>query len=348
MRNNSLNAIAKALVAEGKGILAADDDAPEMSQRFKSMGNPSEDYQLHDYWTMLFSTPGINKFLSGVILCDEAARLSASSGGRFVELLTNQGIIPGINVAIGTRPFTNTSAEVITIGLDRLPDQLKQYSDLGLRFTKWQAMIAVGDGIPSPGCINENAFELARFAYLSQQAGLLPIVEPDVQMSGDHSIERCQQITENTLNAVFEALARCGVVLEEMILKPNMVLPGRDCKVRSSVAEVAQATVTTLRKCVPPAVPGIAFLSGGQSDHLATAHLNAMNAMSEDHDWSLTFCFGRALQTRALKSWCDEPTDTTSAMAALYRRASLNGAASRGKYTADMELDAPIEQLESA
>lgn len=344
MTERNLEAVAKALVAEGKGILAADEDAGMMVTRFNSLGIPPTDENRHKYWEMLFATPGMNKYINGIILCEEALCHRTADGTPLVDILASQNMIPGVNVDKDTTPLEGTSGEVITAGLDDLHERLDKYLMHGAKFTKWRAVIAIGDSIPTNYCIDANALALARFASLSQKAGMVPFVEPDVLIAGAHSIERCQAVTEVTLERVFQALSNQDVKLEQIVLKASMVLPGKDHIPQSEVAEVAEATVAALRKLVPAAVPGVAFLSGGQSNELATAHLNAMNAMAESHQWRLSFCFGRALQERPVKIWAGQASNIADAQAAFSLRARLNGAACRGTYDSSMELDVPDGQ----
>ncbi len=328
---------ARALVAEGKGILAADESTPTIKKRFDTIGVGSTAESRRAYREMLFTTPGVGDFISGVILFDETLRQKAADGTPFVDVLEGQGIIPGIKVDKGAKPLAGAPGETVTEGLDGLRDRLAEYHALGARFTKWRAVITIGDGLPSAACIEANAHALARFAALSQEAGLVPIVEPEVLMDGDHGIERCAEVTEATQRVVFHALVEQRVVLEGMLLKPNMVLPGKDHLPHAGVEEVAAATLRALRRCVPAAVSGIVFLSGGQTDEIATAHLNAMNAMAGAHPWQLSFSYGRALQGPPLKAWCGKTANVTHAKDAFHHRARLNGAARYGKYRPDME-----------
>ncbi len=340
MTASDLEATAKALVAPGKGILAADESSPTIKKRFDSINVESTEENRRAYREILFTTPGVGEFISGVILFDETIRQKASDGVPFVEVLKSQGIIPGIKVDKGAKPLAGAPGEKVTEGLDGLRDRLQEYFDLGARFTKWRAVIAIGDGLPSTYCIDVNAHALARFAALSQEAGLVPIVEPEVLMDGDHDLARCAEATEATLARVFAALRDQRVVLEGMLLKPNMVLDGKDHAPKASVEEVAAATVKTLRRTVPAAVPGIVFLSGGQTDEEATAHLNAMNAMDAAHPWQLSFSYGRALQAPPLKTWAGNAANAEAAKKAFYRRAKLNSAARYGRYSPEMEREA--------
>ena len=340
MTTDQLVATANALVAPGKGILAADESTGTIKKRFDSIGAVSTEENRRDYRELLFTTPGAGDFISGVILYDETIRQSAADGTSFVELLTGQGIIPGIKVDTGAKPLAGAPGETVTEGLDGLRERLAEYYELGARFTKWRAVIAIGDGIPGRHCIHANAEALARFAALSQEAGLVPIVEPEVLMDGDHSIERCAEVTEAVQHGVFRALRLHRVALEGMLLKPNMVLPGTDHDPQASVAAVAEATLAVFRRTVPAAVPGIVFLSGGQSDERATAHLSAMNALSDSPPWQLSFSYGRALQAPPLKAWAGKAENADAARQALHHRARLNGEARYGRYTAAMEKDA--------
>jgi fructose-bisphosphate aldolase, class I len=336
MDPHDLAATARAVVAPGKGILAADESTGTIEKRFKSIEvSPTEEHR-RAYRELLFTTDGAGEFISGVILFDETIRQRTADGTPFPEALRAQGIIPGIKVDKGAKPLAGFEGERITEGLDGLRDRLGEYRDLGARFTKWRAVITIGDGIPTQGCIDANAEALARFAALSQEAGLVPIVEPEVLMDGDHTIQRCFEVTTATLAGVFAALRRHRVRLDGMLLKPNMVLPGSDCPEQASVQAVAEATVRCLREVVPASVPGIVFLSGGQSDELATAHLDAMNRLAEQ-PWQLSFSYGRALQAPALKAWKGDPANGPAAQQAFYHRAKLNGAARYGSYRGEME-----------
>ena len=336
---HDLEVTAAALVAKGKGILAADESTPTIEKRFKSIGVPSTEDSRRAYRELLFTTPGIDAHISGVILFDETIRQAAADGTPLVEVLTRQGILPGIKVDTGAKPLAAAPGEKITEGLDGLRDRLSEYRELGARFAKWRAVIAIGDGLPSRYCLEANAEALARYAALSQEAGLVPIVEPEVLMDGDHTIDRCFEVTEAALHATFAALFAQRVVYEQTLLKPNMVLCGAGCPETAGIQEVATATVRCLRRAVPAAVPGIVFLSGGQSAELATAHLNAMNAMGETHPWQLSFSYGRALQEPPLKTWKGDAANVGKAQAAFAHRARLNGAARYGKYTESMERE---------
>ncbi|MHC4080074.1 MAG: class I fructose-bisphosphate aldolase [Planctomycetota bacterium] len=336
---HDLEATARAIVAEGKGILAADESFPTIEKRFKSIGVPSTEDNRRSYRELLFTTPGIGEHISGVILFDETIRQAAADGATFVEVLASQGVMPGIKVDKGAKPLAAARGEKVTEGLDGLRDRLSEYRDLGARFTKWRAVITIGDGIPSRYCLDANAEALSRFAALSQEAGLVPIVEPEVLMDGDHTIDRCFEATEAALHATFDALYAQRVVYEQTLLKPNMVLSGKGCPQQASVEEVARQTVRCLRRAVPAAVPGIVFLSGGQTNEQATARLSAMNALDETHPWQLSFSYGRALQEPPLKAWNGDAANVTKAQEAFAHRARLNGAARYGKYTESMEKE---------
>lgn len=332
-----LESTARALVPSGRGILAADESHPSIEKRFAALGIENTVENRRVYRQMLFTTPEAAAFISGVILFDETIRQKADDGTPLGDLLAKRGMIPGIKVDKGTRGLAGTAGELITEGLDGLRERLAEYRGLGARFAKWRAVITIGSGIPTPYCIDTNAHALARYAALCQEAGLVPIVEPEVLMDGDHSIERCAEVTEATLHAVFAALHRQRVSLEGMLLKPNMVLSGKSCPRQAGVQEVAEATVRSLRRTVPAAVPGIVFLSGGQRDELATAHLNAMNAMAETHPWQLSFSYGRALQAAAQKAWMGDPGRIAAGQKAFHHRARLNGLARSGRYAPEME-----------
>src|SRR2546428_1462223 len=337
MKNENLESVARKLVAPGKGILAADESSPTIEKRLKSINVSSTEENRRAYREILFTTAGAGDFISGVILFDETIRRKTRDGRAFVKALEEQGIIPGIKVDKGTKAMANFPGEKITEGLDGLRERLTEYrQQLGARFTKWRAVITIGDGIPTRSCIDTNAELLARYAALSQEADLVPIVEPEVLMDGDHTIERYFEATEQTLRSVFQALAAHRVVLEAMLLKPNMVVSGKECPQQASVQEVAEATVRCMKRVVPAAVPGLVFLSGGQTDLQATEHLNAMNQPS-DLPWQLSVSFGRALQAPVLKVWTGEAANVTAAQQAFHHRAWCNSKARFGKYTEDME-----------
>jgi fructose-bisphosphate aldolase class I len=334
---NGIQDIAQSMVAKGKGILAADESTPTCTNRFGSINVESTEENRNAYRDMLFTADGIENHISGVILFDETIRQSTVNGSiPFPEHLSALGIIPGIKVDKGAKQLANSDDEKITEGLDGLRDRLKEYYELGARFAKWRAVVTIGEEIPTAYCISANAHALARYAALCQEQGLVPIVEPEILMNGDHTIEESYQLTTETLYTVFYELVAQGVELEGMVLKPNMVLSGYDCSEQASVKEVAEMTVDCFFNTVPAAVPGIAFLSGGQSDELATAHLNAMNQI-DGTPWNLTFSYGRALQTPALKAWSGKAENIHAAQEALMKRAIFNGLATKGEYSSDME-----------
>jgi fructose-bisphosphate aldolase, class I len=324
-----LQDIARALVAEGRGFLAADESFPTIKKRFESFGIPDTEDDRRAYREMLFTTPGIGQFISGVIMFDETIRQKASDGTPMPEVLVRRGIVPGIKVDCGAQPIPMYPGESITEGLDRLRDRLAEYYKLGARFTKWRAVIAIGDGIPTDYCIQANADALARYAALSQEAGMVPIVEPEVLMDGDHTIEGCAVATEKTLRMVFTELGKARVLLEGTLLKPNMVLPGKNSPQHVSVQDVARTTVRVLRESVPPAVPGIMFLSGGQSPEQATERLNAMNQLGSQ-PWALAFSFARALQEPVMAAWRGKPENVPEAQRIFLRLAENNHEARYG------------------
>jgi fructose-bisphosphate aldolase class I len=322
---------AQALVAEGKGILAADESAGTIKNRFDSIGLESTEDNRRDYRTTLFTTPGAAQYISGVILFDETLRQLAADGTRLVDILTQQGIIPGIKVDVGAKPLAGHPEETVTEGLDGLRDRAAEFARLGARFTKWRGVYRIGEVIPSAAGITANAHALARYAALAQEAGLVPIVEPEVLMDGPHDIETCEAVTEEVLRTVYSELALQDVELEGTLLKPNMVLSGTECDEQADVQEVAEATVRVLKRTVPAAVPGIVFLSGGQSAEVATLHLNAMNKIG-GLPWKLSFSFGRALQAAPLKAWGGKAENVPAAQSAFLERAKANGEASLGTY----------------
>jgi len=332
MSGADLQRTARALVPEGKGILAADESFPTIEKRFDSIGIGSTEESRRDYRSMLFTAPGVGDYISGVILFDETLRQKGADGTPLVEVLRANGMIPGIKVDKGAKPLAGHPDEKVTEGLDGLRDRLNEYYELGARFTKWRAVYTIGDGIPSPACITANAHALARYAALSQEAGLVPIVEPEVLMDGDHDIDLCEEVTEEALRVVFGELSVQEVLLEGMLLKPNMVVSGKDCPDQADVEEVAVRTVRCLRRTVPAAVPGIVFLSGGQSDEDATLHLDAMNRLPEPLPWRLSFSYGRALQAAPLKAWGGKAANLSAGQAAFLERAKANGAATQGAY----------------
>jgi fructose-bisphosphate aldolase class I len=325
-------------VAGDKGLLAMDESIPTCNRRFAALGIPQTDEARRAYREMIVTTPNLGRCISGAILFDQTIHQDTKSGIPFVKVLIDAGITPGIKVDAGAKDLAGHPGEKITEGLDGLRDRLAGYAQMGARFAKWRAVIAVGNGIPSRGCIEANAQALARYAALCQEAGLVPVVEPEVLMDGDHALARCAQITEEVLRAVFEHLYLQQVTLEGMLLKPNMVVPGLACGTQATVDEVADATVKCLLRAVPAAVPGIAFLSGGQPSELASARLNAMNVRFKTHlPWKLAFSFARAIQQPAMEIWRGEATNVPAAQQALFHRADCNRAARRGEYTAAME-----------
>ncbi len=334
---SSLQEIAGQMVQKGKGILAADESTPTCTKRFESIGVDSTAESRNAYRNMLFTAEGIENHISGVIMYDETLRQSTLDGNvPFPKHMSDLGIIPGIKVDMGAKQLANSPDEKITDGLDGLRERLKEYYELGSRFAKWRAVITIGDHIPTHYCIATNAHALARYAALCQEQGLVPIVEPEILMDGTHTAEESFDLTVETLHTVFFELATQGIQLDGMVLKPNMVLSGYDCETQASVDEVAEMTVECFMNTVPAAVPGIAFLSGGQSDELATAHLNAMNKI-DGTPWNLTFSYGRALQAPALQAWGGNEENIPTAQEAFMKRANLNGLATKGEYSTDME-----------
>ena len=333
----TLEQIAQAMVAKGKGILAADESSGTIKKRFDSIGADSTEDNRRDYRELLFRTgDAMRNCISGVILYDETIRQAAADGTPLVKLIADAGAVPGIKVDTGAKDLAAAPGEKITEGLDGLRERFAEYHKLGARFAKWRAVINVGKDIPSAYCLDANAHALARYAALAQAAGIVPIVEPEVIMDGDHDIDRCFDVTQAALVALFDQLQRQRVVLEGTILKPNMVVSGTLNPVQAGVEEVAEKTVKCLRRCVPAAVPGIAFLSGGQSDEDATAHLSAMNAMF-DLPWRLTFSYGRALQAAPLQAWSGRKENVPAAQAAFAHRARMNGLATEGAWKPEME-----------
>ena len=347
MNTQDLKATAQAMVAGDKGLLAMDESNPTCNKRFARLGIPQTEEARRAYRELIVTTPGLGECISGAILYDETIRQRKKDGTPFIEAIADAGIIPGIKVDMGAKDLAGHPGEKITEGLDGLRDRLAEYSRMGARFAKWRAVIAVGEGIPSRGCIEANAHALARYAALCQEGGLVPIVEPEVLMDGGHTLERCCEVTEEVLRTVFNQLHTQGVMLEGMILKPNMVLPGSTCPRQEAVDDVADATVRCLLRSVPAAVPGIAFLSGGQSAELASARLNAMNVRFKSRlPWALAFSFARAIQQPALEIWQGQDSHVLAAQEALYHRAQCNRAARRGEYNAAMErASGSIRQL---
>jgi fructose-bisphosphate aldolase class I len=334
--SDTLNTIARAMVAPGKGILAADESTGTIGKRFDGIKVENTEENRRAYRDMLFTTKGIGDTISGVILYDETLRQKSADGTSFVELLNKNGVLPGIKVDAGAKDLSLCPGELVTEGLDNLTKRCAEYVKLGAKFAKWRAVITIGADIPSTTCIAANAHALARYASICQEAGIVPIVEPEVLMDGDHTIERCEQVTEWTLNAVFDALYIHRVSLEGSVLKPSMVISGKGCSRQAGVQEVAERTVAILKRTVPAAVAGIAFLSGGQSDELATAHLDAMNKLG-NNPWPLSFSYGRALQQPSIKTWKGAAANVAAAQAALAHRGRMNSLAALGRYSASME-----------
>ena len=332
----ALDTTAREMVAQGKGILAADESNKTMTKRLDAVGAQSTAETRGRFRELLVTTPGVEEQISGVILYDETIRQTASDGTPFPALLAGRGMIPGIKVDTGAKPLAGAEDETITEGLDGLRERLAEYHELGARFAKWRAVISIGEGLPSGYCIAANAHALARYAALCQEAGIVPIVEPEVLMDGAHSIERSEAVTAEVLRAVFAELLDQRVRLEGIVLKPNMVLSGYECPEQAGVDEVAARTLRLLRRVVPAAVPGIAFLSGGQSDESASAHLSAMNALG-GAPWELSFSYGRALQAAPLKAWGGEEANAEACQGAFAHRARCNGEARFGRYTDALE-----------
>jgi len=341
MSTQDLISIAQAMVAPGKGILAADESTGTIEKRFNSIKVENVEENRRAYRDMLFTTKGLGQYISGVILYDETLRQKSADGTSFVEVLRKQGVLPGIKVDAGAKPLALCPGETITEGLDGLAKRCTEYVKLGAKFAKWRAVIDIGQDIPSATCIQENAHALARYAAICQEAGLVPIVEPEVLMDGSHSIERCEEVTERTLNAVYDALYLDKVVLEGSVLKPSMVISGKGAARQATVDEVAERTVRTLKRTVPAAVAGIVFLSGGQSDELATAHLNAMNRIYQGKlPWPVSFSYGRALQQASLKAWKGSASNVAAGQAALLHRSRMNSLACSGRYSEKDEAQA--------
>jgi fructose-bisphosphate aldolase class I len=329
--------VAEAMVTPGKGILAADESTGSIKKRLDSINTPSTEETRRDYREMLFSAKdGMSKYISGVILFDETIRQKGKNGTPLVDLIKSTGAIPGIKLDAGAKPLALSPKETVTEGLDGLRERIKDYVGLGAQFAKWRAVIDIGQGLPSHNSIHANAHALARYAALCQEGGLVPIVEPEVLMEGNHDIDTCMKVSEWALNELYRELYYAGVVLEGTILKPNMVISGKDCAKQASREEVAEKTVKVLKRCVPSAVPGIAFLSGGQSDEDATAHLHYMNAIG-NLPWKLTFSYGRALQAAALKTWKGKAENVAAAQKAFNHRAEMNALAASGKWSQKLE-----------
>jgi len=342
--SETLKDIAEKMVAPGKGILAADESTGTIKKRFDSINTESTETSRRDYREMLFRTDeAMREYISGVILFDETLRQSAQDGTPLVEIIKAAGSVPGIKVDAGAKDLSGKPGEKVTEGLDGLRERFAEYHGLGARFAKWRAVIDIGRGgnrsIPSHNCIHANAHALARYAALAQEAGIVPIVEPEVLMDGDHDIDTCGAVTEWALKELYQELYFAGVDLEGTVLKPNMVISGKLCPTQAGIDEVAEKTVRVLKACVPSAVPGIVFLSGGQSDHDATAHLNAMNA-GYDMPWNLSFSYGRALQAAPLAAWGGDNNNWSAAQSAFLHRARMNGLAATGNWTEQVEKEA--------
>lgn len=337
MDKKSLEDIAQKMVADGKGILAADESTGTIKKRFDTIALVSTEASRRDYREMLFrSDEAMQSAISGVILYDETIRQKAADGTTLVSLIEQAGSIPGIKVDTGAKDMAGHPNEKVTEGLDGLRERLEEYFELGARFAKWRAVINIGDGIPSRGCISANTHALARYAALCQENGIVPIVEPEVIMDGSHTAETCYEVTSSVLTALYAQLDEQNVYLEGSILKPNMIVSGTECPTQASVQQVAEMTLDCFNKCVPQDVPGIIFLSGGQADELATAHLDAINKMGP-HSWKISFSYGRALQAAPLKTWSGKPENVSAAKAAFTHRASMNKLASLGEWNASLE-----------
>jgi fructose-bisphosphate aldolase class I len=336
MTATELDTIARAMVAKDKGILAADESSGTIKKRFDKIKLESTEENRRTYRELLFTTPGASDYISGVILYDETLRQKTRDGVPFAEYLTRNGMIPGIKVDLGAKPLAGFPGETVTEGLDGLRDRLAEYRKLGAKFAKWRAVIDIAQGIPTRFCIQANAHALARYAALCQEAGIVPIVEPEVLMDGAHTIERCEEVTDKTLAAVFGQLHAHRIRFEGMVLKPNMVISGMKCPTRAGAEQVAEATVRCLKRHVPAAVPGIAFLSGGQSPEEATEHLSLINQLGP-LPWELSFSYGRALQAPVLEAWRGQPGNFAAAQKAFFKRAKLNGLARTGRYVAGLE-----------
>jgi fructose-bisphosphate aldolase, class I len=336
VERSPLEETAQAMVAEGRGILAADESNPTMTKRLEVVGVESTAESRRAFRDLMFTADGAAEYISGVIMYDETIRQTTADGTPFPEFLAREGILPGIKVDTGAKPLAGSPREKVTEGLDGLRDRLREYGELGCRFAKWRAVIRIDPDLPTRGCIEANAHALARYAALCQEAGVVPIVEPEVLMEGDHTIDRSEEVTAAVLRTVFDRLAEQRVLLEGIVLKPNMLLSGYACPEQAGVEEVAERTLACFRRVVPAAVPGIAFLSGGQSDDRAAAHLSAMNTIA-GAPWELTFSFGRALVGAPLGVWSGDDSKVAAAQAALLHRARCNAAARRGEYAESME-----------
>ena len=335
MNVNALAATAQKMVADHRGLLAIDESSGTIKKRFDTIGVESTEENRRDYRALLMRAEGLGQYIGGAIFFDETLRQSTANGTKIIDMAKGLGIVPGIKVDKGTKPLAGFPGETVTEGLDGLAPRIEEYVSIGAEFAKWRAVIHIGDGFPTPTGIEANAHGLARYARICQEGSLVPVVEPEVLMDGAHDIDRCQQVTEATLNAVFTALKAHGVALEGMILKPNMVISGTDCPTQAGTDEIAAKTVATLRRCVPAAVPGITFLSGGQSEVEATVNLNAMNAKFGPNPWKLSFSYGRALQASALHAWSGKAENESAARDALLERARLNSAAAGGTYSGE-------------
>ena len=340
MNVSELNAIAKAMVAKGKGLIAMDESGPTIAKRFKQYGIENTVENRRAYRELIVTTPDLNKYISGAILYDETIRQTLTDGTPFAQYLQKLGIIPGIKVDTGAKDLAGFPGEKVTEGLDGLRDRLKEYYGMGARFAKWRAVITIGEGIPTRTCIEANAHALARYSALCQEAGMVPIVEPEVLIDGNHTLERCYDVTLATLREVFRALAEHRVAYEGTILKASMVISGLEAKPRAGVNEVADATVRCLLNSVPASLPGVVFLSGGQSNEEATAHLNAMNARHRNLPWPLSFSYSRALQQPVMETWRGNPAKAAEAQKQLQRRARFNALAATGSYNPEMEREA--------
>lgn len=343
MNTIELITTAQAMMAEGKGLLAMDESTGTCNRRFASLGIPQTEEMRRQYRQLILTTPNLGDYISGYILYDETVRQKSDDGTPLLDLAKRAGVIPGIKVDTGAKDLALHPGEKVTEGLDGLRERLAEYSQMGLKFSKWRAVITIDEGIPTRACIEANVHALARYAALCQEAGLVPIVEPEVLMDGDHSIEECCAVTEATLHTLYDELYLQGVMLEGSILKPNMILSGLDCTEQASVEEVAETTIDAFRREVPAAVAGVAFLSGGQPAELASARLNEMNRRYAGKlPWAVSFSFSRAIQQPALDLWRGNAKNTAAAQQALYHRARCNGAARRGEYTADMEKETGV------
>jgi len=338
-----LRATARAMVARGKGILAMDESNGTCNKRFQKLGIPTTLESRQTYRELILTTPELSNYISGPILYDETIRQTTQEGVPFLEVIQDAGMIPGIKVDTGAKDLAGHPEEKVTEGLDGLRDRVAEYYQIGARFAKWRAVITLGNGVPSQACIEANAHALARYAALCQEGGLVPIVEPEVLIDGNHTLEQCWHVTDATLHAVFNQLHTQNVAYDQMILKPSMVIPGKGCSQQVSVEAVAEATISCLMKNVPASVAGIAFLSGGQSMEQASAHLNAMNMLFGDQcPWPVTFSYARAIQQPALEHWAGEPSRIAAAQQRLLKRAQCNSAASLGEYSSEMEKEMAI------